>query len=59
MNAKCLEKETRTIHRKIIEGIFIKILENKVINISEGLTLSNCYVKGEDCWIKNRREGRG
>ena len=55
MNAECLEEETRTIPRRIIERIYIKKFDNKIINISEG---SMAVIKKMGI-IASITEGRG
>ena len=59
MNAEGLEKETRTIPKNTVDGIYIKRFDDKIMNISEGLTSTGRYEKDGNSWIDNRLEGRG
>ena len=43
--------------QKVYRGDVLQEVGYKVMNISEGLTLSGCYVNGGDPWISNSRVG--
>ena len=54
--AMCLERETRTVSRKIIEGCHIKANEGKCMNLNEGLFVSAQYKGREGVWIWRERQ---
>ena len=45
MNAECLEKETKTFPREIVEAIYVEKFDNKKMNFSESLTSNGCFEK--------------
>ena len=56
--ATCLEKEVRTIPRKIIEGCYIRGNKEKCINLNDGMSVSVQYKGKEGAWIWRGREER-
>ena len=54
--ATCLEKETRTIPRKIIEGCYIRGNKGKYMNLNEDMSVSTQYKRGEGAWIWRKRK---
>ena len=51
----CLEKETRKIQRKIIEGCYIRANLDKCVNLNEGMGISAQYKGREGAWIRRGR----
>ena len=52
---KGLEKETRKIQRKIIEGCYIRANLDKCVNLNEGMGISAQYKGWEGAWIRRGR----
>ena len=47
-----MEKETRKIPRKIIEGCYIRTNLDKCLNFNEGMSVSAQYKGREGTWIR-------
>ena len=49
--AICLDRETRTVPRKIIEGCHIKANEGKCMDLNKDMVVSIQYKGREGAWI--------